>query len=61
MFEDWQEVMQRKKEEEKEKVKLIMNPDGSYELNGVMELTSYEWEKVKERIFSRYANDKLEF
>ena len=59
MFEDWQEVMQRKREEEK--VRLIMNQDGSYELNGVVELTSEEWEKVKERIFSKYADDKLEF
>ena len=61
MFEDWQEVMQKKREEEKEKVRLIVNSDGSYELNGVMELTSEEWEKVKERIFSKYADDKLEF
>ena len=61
MFEDWQEVMQKKMEEEKEKVRLIVNLDGSYELNGVTELTSLDWEKVKERIFSRYADDKLEF
>ena len=61
MFEDWQEVMQKKREEEKDKVRLIVNSDGSYELNGVVELTSEEWEKVKERIFSRYADDKLEF
>ena len=61
MFEDWQEVMQRKKEEEIERNKMIMNQDGSYELNGVMELTSEDWKKVKERIFSRYADDKLEF
>ena len=61
MFEDWQEVMQRKREEEREKVRLIVNSDGSYELNGVVELTSEEWEKVKERIFSKYADDKLEF
>ena len=61
MFEDWQEVMQKKKEEEKEKVRLIVNSAGSYELTGVTELTSEEWEKVKERIFSRYADDKLEF
>ena len=61
MFEDWQEVMQKKREEEREKVRLIVNSDGSYELNGVVELTSEEWEKVKERIFSRYADDKLEF
>ena len=59
MFEDWQEVMQRKMEEEK--VRLIVNSDGSYELNGVVELTSEEWEKVKEKIFSKYADDKLEF
>ena len=59
MFEDWQEVMQKKREEEK--VRLIVNSDGSYELNGVVELTSQEWEKVKERIFSKYADDKLEF
>ena len=59
MFEDWQEVMQKKMEEEK--VKLIVNSDGSYELNGVTELTSLDWEKVKERIFSRYADDKIEF
>ena len=59
MFEDWQEVMQKKREEEK--VRLIVNSDGSYELNGVVELTSEEWEKVKERIFSKYADDKLEF
>ena len=59
MFEDWQEVMQKKMEDEK--VRLIVNSDGSYELNGVMELTSEEWEKVKERIFNRYADDKLEF
>ena len=59
MFEDWQEVMQRKMEEEK--VRLIVNSDGSYELNGVVELTSEEWDKVKERIFSKYADDKLEF
>ena len=59
MFENWQEVMQKKREEEK--VRLIVNSDGSYELNGVVELTSEEWEKVKERIFSRYADDKLEF
>ena len=61
MFENWQEVMQKKKEEEREKVRLIVNSDGSYELNGVVELTSEEWEKVKERIFSKYADDKLEF
>ena len=61
MFEDWQEVMQKKREEEKDKVRLIVNSDGSYELNGVVELTSEEWEKVKERIFSKYADDKLEF
>ena len=61
MFEDWQEVMQKKREEEKERSKMIVNSDGSYELNGVVELTSEEWEKVKERIFSRYADDKLEF
>ena len=59
MFEDWQEVMQKKREEDK--VRLIVNSDGSYELNGVVELTSEEWEKVKERIFSKYADDKLEF
>ena len=59
MFEDWQEVMQKKMEDEK--VRLIVNSDGSYELNGVVELTSEEWEKVKERIFSKYADDKLEF
>ena len=59
MFEDWQEVMQKKREEEK--VRLIVNSDGSYELNGVVELTSEEWDKVKERIFSKYADDKLEF
>ena len=59
MFEDWQEVMQKKREEEK--VRLMVNSDGSYELNGVVELTSEEWEKVKERIFSKYADDKLEF
>ena len=59
MFEDWQEVMQKKREEEK--VRLIVNSDGSYELNGVVELTSEEWEKVKERIFSKYTDDKLEF
>ena len=61
MFEDWQEVMQKKMEEENDKVRLIVNSDGSYELNGVVELTSEEWEKVKERIFSKYADDKLEF
>ena len=59
MFENWQEVMQKKREDDK--VRLIVNSDGSYELNGVVELTSEEWEKVKERIFSRYADDKLEF
>ena len=59
MFEDWQEVMQKKREEDK--VRLIVNSDGSYELNGVVELTSEEWDKVKERIFSKYADDKLEF
>ena len=59
MFENWQEVMQKKREEEK--VRLTVNSDGSYELNGVVELTSEEWEKVKERIFSKYADDKLEF
>ena len=59
MFENWQEVMQKKREEEK--VMLIVNSDGSYELNGVVELTSEEWEKVKERIFNKYADDKLEF
>ena len=61
MFEDWQEVMQKKKEEEKERSMLIVNSDGSYELNGVVQLTSEEWEKVKERIFSKYVDDKLEF
>lgn len=61
MFEDWQEVMQKKREEDKENSKLIMNTDGTYELNGVMELTSSDWEKVKEKIFSRYEDDKLEF
>ena len=61
MFENWQEVMQKKREEEKDKVRLIVNSDGSYELNGVVELTSEEWEKVKEKIFSRYKDDTLEF
>ena len=61
MFEDWQEVMQKKREDEKDKVRLIVNSDGYYELNGVVEITSEEWEKVKERIFSKYADDKLEF
>ena len=61
MFEDWQEVMHKKREEEKERSKMIVNSAGSYELNGVTELTSLDWEKVKERIFSRYADDKLEF
>ena len=61
MFEDWQEVMHKKREEEKERSKMIVNSAGSYELNGVTELTSLEWEKVKERIFSKYADDKLEF
>ena len=61
MFENWQEVMQKKREEEKEKVRFIVNSDGSYELNGVVELTSEEWDKVKERIFSKYADDRLEF
>ena len=61
MFEDWQEAMQKKREEEKEVSRLIMNADGTYELNGVMELTSSEWEQVKEKIFSKYADDKLEF
>ena len=61
MFEDWQEVMHKKREEEKERSKMIVNSDGSYELNGVVELTSEEWEKVKKRIFSKYADDKLEF
>ena len=59
MFENWQEVMQKKRKEEK--VRLMVNSDGSYELNGVVELTSEEWEKVKERIFNKYADDKLEF
>ena len=59
MFENWQEVMQKKREDEK--VRLTVNSDGSYELNGVVELTSEEWDKVKERIFSKYADDKLEF
>lgn len=61
MFEDWQEVMQKKMEEEREGSKLIMNADGTYELNGVMELTSSDWDKVKEKIFSRYKDDTLEF
>ena len=61
MFEDWQEAMQKKREDEKDKVRLIVNSDGSYELNGVVELTSEEWEKVKEKIFSRYKDDTLEF
>ena len=61
MFEDWQEVMHKKREEEKKRSKMIVNSAGSYELNGVMGLTSLEWEKVKERIFSKYADDKLEF
>ena len=61
MFEDWQEAMQKKREDEKDKVRLIVNSDGSYELNGIVELTSEEWDKVKERIFSKYADDKLEF
>ena len=54
-------IVEKKREEEKERSRLIVNSDGSYELNGVVELTSEEWEKVKERIFSKYADDKLEF
>ena len=63
MFQDWQEVMERKKEEEIERIRsrLKVNQFGSYELDGVKELTSDDWEKVKAKIFEKYENDTLQF
>lgn len=63
MFIDWQEVGEKMKEEEAERIRsrLKVNQFGSYELDGVKELTSEDWQKVKDKIFEKYENDTISF
>lgn len=63
MFIDWQEVGEKLKEEEAERIRsrLKVNQFGSYELDGVKELTSDDWQKVKAKIFEKYENDTITF
>ena len=51
------------KEEEAERIRsrLKVNQFGSYELDGVKELTSDDWQKVKAKIFEKYENDTINF
>lgn len=52
MFIDWQELVETMKEEEidKNRSRLVLAMNGSYDLNGVKELTSLDWEKVKKKM-----------
>lgn len=63
MFINWQEVGEKLKEEEAERIRsrLKVNQFGSYELDGVKELTSDDWQKVKAKIFKKYENDTISF
>ena len=63
MFINWQEVGEKLKEEEAERIRsrLKVNQFGSYELDGVKELTSDDWQKVKAKIFEKYENDTISF
>ena len=63
MFIDWQEAGEKLKEEEVERIRsrLKVNQFGSYELDGVKELTSDDWQKVKDKIFEKYENDTISF
>ena len=63
MFKNWQEMSEMAKEEEAERIRsrLKVNQFGSYELDGVKELTSDDWQKVKAKIFEKYENDTISF
>ena len=63
MFINWQEVGEKLKEEEAERIRsrLKVNQFGSYELDGVKELTSDDWQNVKAKIFEKYENDTISF
>ena len=63
MFIDWQEAGEKLKEEEVEMIRsrLKVNQFGSYELDGVKELTSDDWQNVKAKIFEKYENDTISF
>ena len=63
MFINWQEMSEKLKEEEVERIRsrLKVNQFGSYELDGVKELTSDDWQKVKAKIFEKYENDTISF
>ena len=63
MFIDWQEAGEKLKEEEAERIRsrLKVNQFGSYELDGVKELTSDDWQNVKAKIFEKYENDTISF
>lgn len=63
MFINWQEMSEMAKEEEAERIRsrLKVNQFGSYELDGVKELTSDDWQKVKAKIFEKYENDTINF
>ena len=63
MFINWQEMSEMGKEEEAERIRsrLKVNQFGSYELDGVKELTSDDWQKVKAKIFEKYENDTISF
>ena len=63
MFINWQEMSEMAKEEEAERIRsrLKVNQFGSYELDGVKELTSDDWQKVKAKIFEKYENDTISF
>ena len=63
MFINWQEMSEKLKEEEAERIRsrLKVNQFGSYELDGVKELTNDDWQKVKAKIFEKYENDTISF
>ena len=63
MFINWQEMSEMAKEEEAERImsRLKVNQFGSYELDGVKELTSDDWQNVKAKIFEKYENDTISF
>lgn len=63
MFINWQEMSEKLKEEEAERIRsrLKVNQFGSYELDGVKELTSDDWQNVKAKIFEKYENDTISF
>ena len=63
MFINWQEMSEMAKEEEAERIRsrLKVNQFGSYELDGVKELTSDDWQNVKAKIFEKYENDTINF